>query len=106
MTEYVLRYTPQYEQDLVRKLDYITYELNNPEAANALFEAADKAILDRLDCAESFEPFHSRKNRKHLYYRIYVNNFEIFYVVREEDGIKYMELRRFLYQGEDKRKKV
>ena len=88
MTEYVLRYTPQYEQDLVRKLDYITYELNNPEAANALFEAADKAILDRLDCAESFEPFHSKKNRKHLYYRIYVNNFSTVYFIYFTSSIK------------------
>ena len=106
MSKYVLRISAQYEQDFSQKMDYITYKLLNPDAAKELYWAADKAVSERLDFAESFEPYHSRKDRKNTYYRIYVKNFEIYYVVIEENGIKYMELRRFLYQGENRPEKV
>ena len=54
------------------KMDYIAHELHNPDAARELYWATDRAVMDRLDFAESFEPYHSRKDRKHTYYRIYV----------------------------------
>ena len=40
-------------------VDYITYRLRNPAAAERLVDDVEAAILERLPCAESFEPFHS-----------------------------------------------
>lgn len=44
-------------------------------------------------CAEAFEPYHSLKERQYPYYRIYVKNYTIFYVVIDD----VMEVRRILY---------
>ena len=54
-------------------------------------------IKERLPVAESFEPFRSVRERSHLYYRIFVKNFTIFYVVIED----VMEMRRILYSRRD-----
>ena len=56
-----------------------------------------RAILERLNFAESFEPYPSTKQREYPYYRIYVHNCTVFYVVI--DGV--MEVRRFLYSAQD-----
>ena len=97
MAEYQLRYLPQFQKDLKDTALYISAKLLNPKAADDLINAVEKAILERQPEAESFEPFHSRKERKYSYYRIYVNNFIIFYVVIPEKNQKIMEIRRFLY---------
>ena len=77
--------------------------MHNEKAANDLLDAVEKAIMERLPIAESFEPFRSVKERQYKYYRIYVKNFVIYYVVI--DGIcskKIMEVRRFLYNKQDR----
>ena len=52
---------------------------------------------------EEFEPYHSMRERRYPYYRIYVKNFVIWYVVIEDEGEdKIMEVRRFLYNKQDK----
>ena len=77
--EYELRYLPLFYEDM--------YE---------------KAILDRLPNCESFEPYHSVKEREYPYYRIYVKNFTVYYVVIHMDDRKIMEVRRFLYNRQDR----
>lgn len=65
----------------------------------------EKAILERQPVAESFEPYHSMRERRYPYYRIYVKNFMVWYVVIDDEGTeKVMEVRRFLYnkQNQDK----
>jgi len=91
--KYALSYLPQFEHDLAAARDYITFTLQNPEAALRLVEDAEKAILKRLDNPLSFQPYPSTRKRKHPYYRINVRNFSIFYVVIEN----VMEVRRFVY---------
>ena len=59
---------------------YISETLHNEKAANDLLDAVEKAIMERLPIAESFEPFRSVKERQYKYYRIYVKNFVIYYV--------------------------
>ncbi|MBR5111595.1 MAG: type II toxin-antitoxin system RelE/ParE family toxin [Clostridia bacterium] len=71
--------------------------LHNPQAADDLIEAAEKAIFERILHAEAFEKYHSRKERQYPYYRIYVKNYIIFYVVIQEDDRKVMEILRFLF---------
>jgi hypothetical protein len=89
---------------LEKKLLYIAKELKNPQAANDLVDAVEKAIMERLPYAESFEEYHSKNDRKYPYYRIYVDNYIIWYVVIDEDNNKIMEVRRFAYMGQNQNK--
>ncbi len=100
--KYKLRYLPLFYDDLEEKIVYIAEKLHNEKAANDLLDEVEKAILERWPVAESFEPYHSLKERRYPYYRIYVKNFVVYYVVidDEEDG-KIMEVRRFLYNKQD-----
>ncbi len=97
MPEYQLRYLPQFYEDMKEHTQYISNVLLNPQAAADLIDAVEKAILDRLPVAEAFECYHSRKERRYPYYRIYVKNYVIFYVVIPEQDKKILEVRRFLY---------
>lgn len=95
--KFILRYLPKYEEDLNEIVDYISFKLHNSESALRLVDKIEKAIIDRLDCPLSFEPFQSLKKRRNPYYRIYVDNFIIYYVVIEN----IMEVRRILYNKRD-----
>lgn len=100
--KYVLRYLPLFFNELEEKCVYISSKLENPKAANDLLDAVERAILERLPNAESFEPYHSSKERKYPYYRIYVKNFVIYYVVIDDEGPdKIMEIRHFLYNKQN-----
>lgn len=71
---YELQYLPLFYDDLLATVKYLSEVLHNPKAANKLIDDVENAILDRLPNAEAFEPFHSLKERRYPYYRIYVNN--------------------------------
>jgi len=102
-TQYELRYLPLFYEDLEQKVIYISKTLHNEKAANDLLDAVEKAIMERLPIAESFEPYRSVKERQYKYYRIYVKNFVIYYVVIDDIGSKkIMEVRRFLYNKQDR----
>ena len=90
---YDLRFLPLFEDDLNEIVDYITYRLRNPAAAERMVDDWETAILERHPCAESFEPFHSARESQYPYYRIQVRNFTVFYVVIGN----IMEVRRILY---------
>lgn len=90
---YDLRFLPLFEDDLDEIVDYITYRLKNPTAAERLVDDVETTILERLPHAESFEPFLSARERQYPYYRIQVRNFTVFYVVIGN----IMEVRRILY---------
>lgn len=63
----------------------------------------EQAIQERLLSAESFEKYHSMKERRYPYYRIYVDNYVIYYVVIDDEGDdKIMEVRRILYKGQNR----
>ena len=106
-TSYKLRYLPLFYEDLEQKVVYITEVLCNEKAANDLLDAVENAIFERLPVAESFEPYFSLKERRYQYYRIYVKNFVIYYVVIDDEGSpKIMEVRRFLYNKQDRERQV
>lgn len=101
--KYRLRYLPLFYEELDEKITYIAEKLKNPKAASDLLDKVEKAILDRLPVAESFEPYHSIRERKYAYYRIYVDNFTIYYVVIDDkENAPTMEVRRFLYNRQDR----
>ena len=62
-----------------------------------LIDKIEKVILERLNCPVSFEPFQSNRKRMHTYYRIYIENFTVYFVVIYD----VMEVRRILYNGRD-----
>lgn len=90
---YELKILPLFEDDLNEIANYITYRLRNPVAAETFVDEVEKAIYERLTCAESFEPYPSSRTRKYPYYPILVKNFTIFYVVIGNT----MEVRRIIY---------
>jgi toxin ParE1/3/4 len=94
---FTLRYLPKFEDDLSGIVDYITLKLHNPDSAVKLVDKIEQAIRGRCNCPLSFAPFRSVKKRKYPYYRIYVNNFTVYYVVIED----VMEVRRILYNKRD-----
>ena len=106
MHEYQLRYLPQFQKDLTHHTQYIANKLQNPQAATDLIDATSNAILERLPDAEAFEPYHSRKERRYPYYRIYVKNYIVFYVVIPEGNQKVMEVRRFLFSKSNWQRRI
>ena len=104
-TKYKLRYLPLFYEDLEQKVVYIEERLHNPKAANDLIDEVESAILERQPVAEAFEPYRSTSERRYPYYRIYVKNFVVWYVLIDDEGEdKIMEVRRFLYDKQDKNK--
>lgn len=97
-SKYKLRYLPIFFEDLNNVALYIAKRLKNPSAAKKLVDSVEISILKRLPDAESFEPYHSLKDRAYPYYRIYVDNYIVFYVVIDDGPEeKYMEVRRLLH---------
>ena len=92
--QYELQILPLFEHDLNEITDYIVYRLHNPDAAERLIDAVEKAIRNRLPMAESFEPYRGMKEREYPYYWIEVNSFLVFYVVKDS----VMEVRRIFYR--------
>ena len=105
--KYRLSYLPLFYEDLDEKVTYIATKLKNPKAANDLLDKVEAAIRERLPMAESFEPYHSVRERRYSYYRIYVDNYIIYYVVIDDDPKDLiMEVRRFLYNGQNQNNMV
>lgn len=101
--KYRLSYLPLFYSDLDEKVTYIAGKLKNPKAANDLLDKVESAIMERLPVADSFEPYHSVRERRYSYYRIYVDNYIIYYVVIDDDpNDLIMEVRRFLYNGQNR----
>lgn len=99
---YVLRYLPRFEEELTDIANYITYTLKNPSAAENLIDDVEKAIINRLNSPLSFEPCFSAYDREHDYYRIYVKNYVVYYVVIGN----VMEVRRIVYGKRDRERLV
>ena len=83
--------------DLTEIVDYISITLNNPAAARQLTDDVENAILKRLDDPCTFEPYCSKAPLKDVWYRIYVRNYTVFYVVQDST----MEVRRILYHRQN-----
>lgn len=91
--KYEIRYLSLFQTDLLETAYYISDILENPEAALKLVDDVENAILKRSQNPQDYEPFHSKHKRKYPYYRIYIRNYIVFYVVIGD----IMEVRRFLY---------
>ena len=104
---YELEFLPMFYDDLEEIVDYISVKLKNPDAADNLVDAVFAAIDERLPIAESFEPHQSLFEFRYVYYKIYVKNYIVFYVVRDDlPEKKIMEVRRILYNKRNITKKI
>ena len=91
---YKLLYLPLFVSDMEEMLDYFMFNFKNPDAASHFLDQVETAIRKRLNYPEAFEPYDGRAMvGKYPYYRIYVGNYTIYYVVIED----VMEVRRILY---------
>lgn len=98
--KYKLRYIPLFYEDFNEILTYIRDELKNPVAASKLIDLVEAAILERLTSPESFEKYHSVRERKYPYYKIRIKNYTVFYVVIDvTTNEKIMEVRRIMYSA-------
>ena len=88
-----IKYSDLFYRDLSSILNYIKYELENVIAANHLFDEIVNEISNRVYNPESYEKYSSIRKRKDTYYRIYIKNYTIFYVVKNN----VMEVRRIIY---------
>ena len=83
-TKYKLRYLPMSYEDFEQKIVYI--------AENCRMKKLLRILL---------------KERHYPYYRIYVKNFVIYYVIIDDEGDeKIMEVRRFLHNKQDRGRKI
>lgn len=90
---YELRVLPLFEEKLQEAADYIAFHLRNPIAAENFIDAVEAAVYERLKAPEAFEPYRSKKDRKHVYYAIPVKKYLVFYVVIGN----VMEVRTLVY---------
>lgn len=105
--KYRLSYLPLFYEDLDEKVTYIAETFQNPKAAADLLNKVETAILERLPVAESFEPYHSVRERRYVYYRIYVDHYTIYYVIVDDDPDDLiMEVRRFLHNSQNQKRMV
>lgn len=97
---YKLQYLPIFREDVIQAAAYIKYNLNNDAAAQKLIKDVENAIMKRRQQPDIFESYATSKQRDYDYYRIYVVNYVIYYVLIDD----VMEIRRFLYQRRDARR--
>ncbi|MCP1109630.1 toxin ParE1/3/4 [Lachnospiraceae bacterium PF1-21] len=94
---YKLRYLPIFEKDLFSCVEYIGEVLKNKDAAVRLIDDIESAIIERLENPVAYEPFSSVRERGLPYYRIYIRNYVVYYVVIDD----VMEVRRLIYGARD-----
>ena len=94
---YEIKYLSSYIEDLTRILNYIMYNLENENATERLLENINKAIIERSLSPESYEKYNRSKNSNYAWYRIYVENYTIFYTVEGNT----MEIVRILSNRRD-----
>lgn len=97
MASFKLRYSPLFYEDLDKITDYILFELKNELVAKTLVDNVEVAINKCLINPLSPAPYISVSTRQHIYRRILVSNYLIFYVVIDNTLI----IRRMLYGRRD-----
>ena len=91
--KYSIRYTPTFIKQFNNILSYFIHKLNNKIVAENFYNEVIKEIENRRIKQKNYEKYIGNKKRKNEYYRIYVKNYIIFYVVIDN----VMEIRRILY---------
>lgn len=93
--DYEIEYLPSFSNELNNILYYIASKLGNKVAAKKLASNVSSAILARSYSPDSFEVY--KTNRRYTWYRIYVNNYTIFYTVTNNT----MRVAHIIYSRRD-----
>lgn len=91
--KYTIKYTATFTNQFDNILKYFIQKLKNKIAAESFYNEVIAEIERRSKNPESFEKYRSSRKRKNTYYRIYIKNYTIFYIVKDNT----MEIRRILY---------
>ena len=94
---YSLRYLPNIWDRFVKYNKLYYKRLKWKVTALRLVDDIETSILKRLENPLAFEPYRSAKKRDYPYYRIYVRNYVVYYVVIGD----VMEVRRLIYGARD-----
>ena len=92
---YKLEYLPVARKDMIEIVRYISRELQNPDAADRLADAAE-SVLTFPYAAPAYQPIRSLK---HEYRKILVQNYLMFYWVDEEERL--VTVARVVYAKRD-----
>ena len=96
--KYTLRYLPLFDEELESAVLYIAYKKKSPKAAQDLMNNVEKAIIDRAENnPEGYDKVPSKRKHEYPYYRIYVGDYIVYYVVIPEGDERIMEVRRFVH---------
>ena len=82
-SSYVIKYTSTFINQFNSILKYLVNKLDNKIAAEKLYNEVIREIEKRSSNPESYEKYIGVRKRKNIYYRIYVKNYTIFYVVKD-----------------------
>ncbi len=91
--KYTIIYSKNFINQFGQVINYLKTNLNNKIAADSLYKEVTKEIEKRSLNPQSFEKYKSTIKRKNTYYRIYVKNYTIFYIVKNNT----MEIRCITY---------
>lgn len=90
---YKIMYSSTFVNQFSNILKYLKNKLKNKIAAENFYNEVIKEIEKRSENPENYEKYIGNRKRKNTYYRIYVKNYTIFYIVKNN----IMEIRRIIY---------
>ena len=82
--KYKIQYLNSYKKELYEIIWYISHNLKNQKSAERLFNKVSNAIIKRSICPKIYEMYKSKNDKKYVWYRIYVDNYTIFYTVKND----------------------
>ena len=95
-----IEYLNLFLDDLKNIYSYFFDTLKNEKAAKDFIDNVETAIINRSYFPKSSEPYISKNKRKFTYYRIFVDHYTIFYIVKDGDN-PVMEIHRIIYTPRD-----
>jgi plasmid stabilization system protein ParE len=90
---YKIRFLSSFSDELNEILYYIAFILKNQNAAERLLDDVMNSIQNRSNNPEGYEIY--KEDRKYDWYRIYIRNFVVFYIVRDN----VMEVAHIIYSA-------
>ncbi len=96
---YEITYLPIAEQDIAEIIIYISNQLKAPKAAIELLDAFDHSIMLLQEFPYTHKIYRLTKPLEEEYRLLPIQNYAVFYVVRERDKI--VEIHRVVYAKMD-----
>ena len=94
---YKIDYLPLALDDLRDIVEYITYELEAPRAAERLISKIDREVKKIADNPYRCHPFSTPEGLKHEYRILHIDHYSLFYVVEH----KKIEIYRVIHARRD-----